>query len=202
MSAEVRRQIFEPFFTTKESGRGTGLGLSTVFGIVKQHRGYVWCDSEPRQGSTFRVYLPCDADEGAAPAEELAVTAAPGLPRGETVTALVVDDEPAVREIVRRGLEASGYRVHTAGGVREALAVAATAAGPIQLLVTDVIMPGGSGRLLAERLLATVPALKVLFISGYFDDGLDGPEVPGAFFLQKPFSPNEMARKAREILNR
>ena len=202
MSAEVRRQIFEPFFTTKESGRGTGLGLSTVFGIVKQHRGYVLCDSEPGQGATFRVYLPRDEEEGEAPAEELALMAAPGLPRGETVTALVVDDDPEVREIVRRGLEASGYRVYTAGGVEEALAVAATTEGPIQLLVTDVVMPGESGRVLAERLLATYAALKVLFISGYFDDGFAGPEVPGAFFLQKPFSPDEMARKAREILNR
>ncbi len=202
MTADVRRQIFQPFFTTKESGKGTGLGLSTVYGIVKQHRGYVFCDSEPGQGTTFRVYLPRDEDEWEAPAGELAVTAAPGLPRGETVTALVVDDEPEVREIVRRGLEASGYRVHTAGGVGEALAVVATAGGTIQLLVTDVVMPGESGRVLAERLMATFPALKILFISGYFDDGLGGPEVPGAFFLKKPFSPDEMARKAREILNR
>ncbi|MBI3107731.1 MAG: response regulator [Candidatus Rokubacteria bacterium] len=202
MTAEVRRQIFQPFFTTKESGKGTGLGLSTVFGIVKQHRGYVLCDSEPGQGATFRVYLPRDEEEGEAPAEELALMAAPGLPRGETVTALVVDDEPEVREIVRRGLEASGYRVYTAEGVKEALAVAAATEGPIHLLVTDVVMPGESGRVLAERLLATFPALKVLFISGYFDDGLAGREVPGAFFLQKPFSPDEMARKAREILNR
>ena len=202
MTAEVRRQIFEPFFTTKESGKGTGLGLSTVFGIVKQHRGYVWCDSEPGQGSTFRVYLPCDDGEPEALAEELALMAEPGLPREETVTALVVDDDPAVREIVRRGLEASGDRVYTAGGVEEALAVAATTEGPIHLLVTDVIMPGESGLVLAERLLATFADLKVLFISGYFDDGPAGPEVPGAFFLQKPFSPAEMARKVREILNR
>ena len=202
MTAEVRRQIFHPFFTTKESGQGTGLGLSTVFGIVKQHRGYVLCESKPGQGATFRVYLPRDEEEGEAPVKELAFMPAPGLPRGETVTALVVDDDPEVRELVRRGLEASDYRVYTAGGVEEALAVAATAEGPIQLLVTDVVMPGGSGRILAERLLVMFPALKVLFISGYFDEGLGGPEVTGVFFLQKPFSPNEMVRKVREILNR
>jgi PAS domain S-box-containing protein len=200
MTAEVRRRIFEPFFTTKESGKGTGLGLSTVFGIVKQHRGYVWCDSEPGQGTTFRVYLPRDEGEGEAPAEELALMPAPGLPPGETVTALVVDDSPEVLEIVKRGLEASGYRVYTAGGAEEALAVAATTEGRIELLVTDVVMPGESGRVLAERLLATFPALKVLFISGYFDDGSAVLEMPGAFFLQKPFSPDTMTRKAREIL--
>ncbi|MBI2524999.1 MAG: response regulator [Candidatus Rokubacteria bacterium] len=201
MTEDVRRQIFEPFFTTKASGKGTGLGLSTVFGIVKQHRGYVLCDSRPGHGSTFRVYLPRDEEEGDAPAEEMGPVLAPGLSCGGAVTSLVVDDEPEVREIVKRGLEASGYRVHTAGGLQEALTVAAAAKGPIQLLVTDVVMPGGSGRVLAERLVATFPKMKVLFISGYFDDGTEGPEVPGAFFLQKPFSPNEIARKAHEILD-
>jgi signal transduction histidine kinase len=201
MTAEVQRQVFEPFFTTKESGKGTGLGLSTVFGIVRQHRGYVSCDSEPGKGATFRVYLPRDEEEGETPAEELGIMAAPGPRREETVTVLVVDDEPEVREMLRRGLEASGYRVHTAGGAEEALAVAATIDGPIQLLVTDVVMPGESGRVLAESLLATFASLKVLFISGYFDDRGAGPWLPGSFFLQKPFSPVELVQKVREILN-
>ncbi|MBI4247201.1 MAG: response regulator [Candidatus Rokubacteria bacterium] len=200
MTPHVRRQIFEPFFTTKELGKGTGLGLSTVFGIVKQHAGHIVCESEPGQGSTFRIYLPRGEDGKEAPSEESAAAAAPGLGRGETVTALVAEDDRDVREIITRGLERSGYRVHVAADVEEALAVAATVGGPIHLLVTDVVMPGGSGHDLAERLLTTSPALKVLFISGYFDDTLDGPEVSGAFFLQKPFSPDDLVRKAREVL--
>jgi CheY-like chemotaxis protein len=201
MTSEVRRQIFEPFFTTKEPGRGTGLGLSTVFGIVKQHGGYVVCESEPGQGSTFRIYLPRDEGGEETPAEELAPSSTPGLRRGETVTALVAEDDADVREIVGRGLEEAGYRVYTAAGVEEALAVAATVGGPIHLLVTDMVMPGGSGQLLAERLLTTSPALKVLFISAYFDDSIAGLEAPGAFLLQKPFSPDDLARKAREVLD-
>ncbi len=200
MAPDVRRQIFEPFFTTKGPGKGTGLGLSTVFGIVKQHHGYVVCQSEPGQGSTFRIYLPRGEDGKEAPSEQSAAAAAPGLCRRETVTALLVEDDEDVRAIARRGLEKAGCRVCTAAGVEEALAVAAT--GPIHLLVTDVVMPGGSGQVLAERLLTTSPTLKVLFISGYFDDALAGPEVPGAFFLQKPFSPDDLVRKVREVLDR
>jgi CheY-like chemotaxis protein len=200
MTPEVKRQVFEPYFTTKEPGSGTGLGLATVLGIVKQHRGYVFCDSEPGQGSTFRVYLPSAGDEEGGSDEALDATAPPGWPCVEAVTALVAEDDGDVREIVRRGLEVSGYRVYTAGGVEEALAVAATAGGPIHLLVTDMAMPGGSGQALAERLLAISPALKVLFISAYFDDSLAGSEALGASFLQKPFSPEDLARKAREVL--
>jgi signal transduction histidine kinase len=200
MTPEVKRQVFEPYFTTKEPGSGTGLGLATVFGIVKQHRGYIFCDSEPGQGSTFRVYLPRAGDEEEAPAEVPPATTPPGWSRGETVTALVAEDDRDIREIARRGLEASGYRVYTARGVEEALAMAATATGPIHLLVTDMAMPGGSGQALAERLLVTFPALKIIFISGYFDDTFADPPVPGAYFLQKPFSPGDLARKAREVL--
>ncbi len=202
MTPDVRRHIFEPFFTTKEPGKGTGLGLSSVFGIVKQHHGHIVCESEPGQGSTFRLYLPRGEDGKEAPSEESAVAAAPGLCRGGTVTALVVEDDEDVRAIARRGLEKAGCRVYAAAGVEEALAVAATIGGPIHLLVTDVVMPGGSGQVLAERLLTTSPTLKVLFISGYFDDALAGPEVPGAFFLQKPFSPDDLVRKVREVLDR
>jgi DNA-binding response OmpR family regulator len=118
------------------------------------------------------------------------------------VTALLVEDDEDVRSIARRGLEKAGYRVYTIAGVEEALAVAATTGGPIHLLVTDVVMPGGSGQVLADRLLTTFPALKVLFISGYFDDALAGPEVPGASLLQKPFSPDDLVRKVRELLDR
>ena len=200
MTPEVKGQIFEPFFTTKEPGSGTGLGLSTVFGIVKQHRGYIFCESEPGQGSTFRVYVPRDAEEGEALAEELAASAPSGRPRGEAVTALVAEDDGDVREIARRGLEASGFRVYTAEGVEEALAVAARAPGPIHLLVTDMVMPGGTGEVLARRLRATFPALEVLFISAYFDDAFPDLEAQGGFFLQKPFGPQELARKALEVL--
>lgn len=176
--------------------------MSTVFGIVKQHHGYIVCESEPGQGSTFRIYLPRGADGKEAPSDESAAAAAPGLRCGETVTAFVVEDDEDVRAIARRGLEKAGCRVYTAAGVEEALAVAATIGGPIHLLVTDVVMPGGSGQVLAERLLTAFPALKVLFISGYFDDTLTGAEVPGAFFLQKPFSPDDLVRKVREVLER
>jgi PAS domain S-box-containing protein len=201
MTPDVRGQIFEPFFTTKEPGKGTGLGLSTVFGIVKQHHGHVVCQSEPGQGSTFRIYLPRGEDGKEAPSEESAAAAAPDLCRRETVTALVVEDDEDVRAIARRGLEKAGCRVYTAAEVEEALAVAATVTGPIHLLVTDVVMPGGSGRALAERLLPVFPALKIIFISAYFDDALDGPEVRGAFFLQKPFSPHDLVRKVRDVLD-
>ncbi len=201
MTPEVKRQIFEPYFTTKEPGSGTGLGLSMVFGIVKQHRGYIFFDSELGQGSTFRVYLPCAGDEEEASDEVPAATAPPEWSRGETVTALVAEDDWDVREIVRRGLEASGYRVYTVGGMEEALAMVATLAGPIHLLVADMGMPGGSGQALSERLLATFPAVKTLFISAYFDDTSADPPVPGAFFLQKPFSPEDLGRKAREVLS-
>ena len=202
MTSEVKRRIFEPFFTTKEPGKGTGLGLSTVFGMVKQHGGHITCESEPGQGSTFRVYLPRNEEE-AAPADALTLTATPGPPpRGETVTALIAEDDENVREIVRRGLEASGYQVHVAADPEEALAVASAIRGPIHLLVTDVVMAGGGGQNLAERLRAIIPALKVLFISGYFDDTPTGPEMLNTFFLQKPFSPDDLAQKASEVLGR
>jgi CheY-like chemotaxis protein len=199
MTPEVRKQVFEPFFTTKAPGRGTGLGLSTVFGIVKQHGGQITCESGPGQGSTFRIYLPRDESEEETPPGESAAVAS-GLSPGEPVTVLVAEDDEDVREIVRRGLEASGCQVHAAADLEEALAVAATVGGPIHLLVTDMVMPGGSGQALAERLLLAFPALKIIFISAYFDDTLAGSEAPGGLFLQKPFSPNDLARKAREIL--
>ncbi len=200
MTPEVRRQIFEPFFTTKDSGKGTGLGLSIVYGIVKEHRGYVFCESEPEHGATFTVYLPRDQDMEDAAAAGAAATAARGPIRGARVTALVAEDDEGVRAVIRRGLEEAGYRVYAAGSVEEALAVTAALGEPLQLLVTDVDMPGGSGYILAERLRASAPTMKVLFVSGDFDPRVARPEIPGAFSLQKPFSPDDLVRTVREVL--
>ena len=199
MTPAVQAQVFEPFFTTKESGRGTGLGLSTVLGIVKKHYGCIGYESEPGRGSTFRVFLPRDEAREEAPAEEPALP--PAAARGgDTVTALVVEDDEDIREVVRRGLERVCHRVHEASDVEEAVAVAVAAGEPIQLLVTDMVMPGGTGLGLAERLRTTFPGLKVLFISGYFDGEAAVPGAPGTLFLQKPFGLDELARKASELL--
>ncbi len=200
MTAEVRDRIFDPFFTTKDPAKGTGLGLSIVYGIVKEHHGYVFCESEPGRGATFRIYLPRDQHLEEAPAKEPAATAARGPTREKLVTVLLAEDDEAVRAIVGRGLEEAGYRVYVAGSVEEALAVAATLGEPIQLLVTDVDMPGGSGYTLAERLRAISPTVKILFISGDVDGRFVGPEIPGTFSLQKPFSPDDLVKKVREVL--
>ncbi len=201
MTPEVRRRIFEPFFTTKEPEKGTGLGLSTVFGIAKEHHGYVACESEPGRGSTFKVYLPRGEDGKEALSQGSEPPVVPGPRRAGAVTALLVEDDEDVRSTARRGMEQAGYRVYTATGPEEALAVAATIEGSIHLLVTDVVMPGGKGEVLAERLRAIFPALQVLFVSGYFDDTF-ASEAQGAFLLHKPFSPDELVRKAREVLER
>ncbi len=198
ISDEVKARLFEPFFTTKERGKGTGLGLSTTYGIVKQSGGYLWCDSEVGRGTTFRVFLP-RVDEPAAEATERK-SAPPIHPGDETV--LLVEDEPEVRSLVQRILKTQGYTVVTAANPDEALAVAREFKGPIQLMVTDVVMPGMSGLQLAERLGPTRPDMKVLFVSGYTNDaiGHHGVLDPGTAFLQKPFTPNALARKVREVL--
>jgi CheY-like chemotaxis protein len=198
MTEEVRRHAFEPFFTTKPVGQGTGLGLATVYGIVKQGGGHVEVESEPGTGTTFKVYLPraeADATPMPAPARFTA-------PRG-TETVLLVEDDAAVRALGAQVLRAGGYEVLEAGDGGEALRVRSGHAGPIHLLVTDLVMPGLGGRPLAERLTARYPELKVLYLSGYTDDAAVryGILRDHANFLQKPFSPTALARKVREVLD-
>ena len=197
MDANTLSHLFEPFFTTKEPGKGTGLGLATVYGIVKQSGGYVWADSTPSQGATFIVYLPRVEEGTAEPELEFA---APSLDGKETV--LLVEDQGEVLRVMRRGLEALGYTVLAAKGGPEALALAARHEGPIHLLVTDVVMPGMNGRDLALGLAATRPDTKVLYVSGYSDQSIvhQGLLSPGVAFLQKPFAPDALARKIRDTL--
>jgi CheY-like chemotaxis protein len=199
MSAEMQAQIFEPFFTTKETGKGTGLGLATVLGIVEQSGGAILCESDLGHGTTFKVFLPAVAgvvDKAARPTTGLATA-----PRGSEVI-LVVEDEFMVRLLARRVLEAIGYVVHEAGNGREGVSFCEAHQGPIDLLVTDVVMPELGGRELAECALKLRPGLRVLFMSGHTQDVVLKEGVQkGAAFLQKPFTPADLARKVRETLD-
>jgi len=198
MSPEVKARIFEPFFTTKERDKGTGLGLSTVYGIVKQSGGYIWVYSEPGRGTTFKIYLP----RVDAPAEAI------GRPReadsvAGTETILLAEDDPMLRPLTQALLEKLGYTVLAAANAEEALGVAGRHGGRIHLLVSDVVMPGASGRELARRLSASRPDTKTLYVSGYTDDAIvhHGMLEPGLHFLQKPFTPAALARRVREVLD-
>ena len=195
---EVRARLFEPFFTTKEAGKGTGLGLATVYGIVKQSGGDITVESEPGKGSTFTVVLPSKP----APRRRGSGASTRTVPRG-TETILAVEDEDAVRRIVKIALESTGYRVIEARSGPEALAAGRRHPGRIDLLVTDVVMPEMSGRNLAERFVKEHPGIRVLYMSGYTDDAVVRHGVAGAgiAFLQKPFSPLALARKVREVLD-
>jgi PAS domain S-box-containing protein len=199
MSDEVRSHAFEPFFTTKEKGKGTGLGLATAYGIVKQSDGYITVESEPGRGATFRIYFPRAAGAAAASGrgEHPALS-----PRG-TETILVVEDESGVRRLSRAILKAQGYIVLEAASGDEALEVARSHAGQIHLVATDVIMPGMSGHVLWDRLRVLRPDSRVLFMSGYTDDAIatHGVLEPGIAFLQKPFTPFGLAQKVREVLD-
>ncbi len=200
MDAATQARIFEPFFTTKEKGKGTGLGLATVYGIVKQSGGWIWVYSEPGHGTTFKVYFP-RALEAAAP-----VAPSPASPvsvRGSE-TVLVVEDEEVIRHLVRKVLQANGYTVLVAANGRDAEQVAGQHGGPIHLLVTDVVMPGMNGREVAQRLAGARAGIKVLYLSGYTDDAIvhHGVLEPGVAFLQKPFTPAVLGRKVREVLDR
>ncbi len=199
LSPEARAHLFEPFFTTKELGKGTGLGLATVYGIVKQNGGYIYVDSEASKGTTVRTYLPAAAEPVPVP-DQSPVTATPS--RGSE-TILLVEDEAAVRQFARRALESNGYCVLTAADGAEAMATALSHAGPIHVLVTDVVMPGMGGPELARRLSEQRSTLRVLFCSGYTDDASvrEGVREAGTAFLQKPFSPEELIRKVREVLS-
>jgi PAS domain S-box-containing protein len=197
ISEEVRPHLFEPFFTTKGPGMGTGLGLATVYGIVKQSEGHITVDSAPGQGTIFRIYLPVAAEEKAAAKPRT------GLPlkRGSERLLLVEDEEP-VRRIARTALAANGYRVYEAADGEQALEVCRQLGGRIDLLITDVIMPGMNGRELADTLAEQYPALRVLFVSGYTDTAAL-PEGVGEdnAFLQKPFTPSSLAKKVRQLLD-
>jgi PAS domain S-box-containing protein len=199
MSSETMAHIFEPFYTTKESGQGTGLGLSTVYGIVKQSGGYIWVYSEVEKGTTFKVYLP-RVEEPAEAKEEAVRT--PAIRKG-TETILVVEDEEAVRELTCMVLTAEGYSVEAAESAREAERISANYSGEIHLLLTDIVMPGTSGRELASRITARHPRTRVLYMSGYTDNMLTqgGVLQEGVSFLQKPFSPRTLAQKVREVLD-
>jgi len=198
MTPEIRAHIFEPFFTTKETGKGTGLGLATVYGIVKQSGGYIWVYSEPGEGTTFKVYLP---RVDALP-ERMQTATAPAVNCRGSETLLVVEDEEGVRVLVRDYLQMSGYTVLEAGRGEEALRIACEHAGQISLMITDVIMPGMNGRELAERMVLLRPDMKVLYMSGYAETAVyrKGILEPGAPFLQKPFGPPDLGRKVRDVL--
>jgi CheY-like chemotaxis protein len=197
MDEATLAHIFDPFFTTKQTGEGTGLGLATVYGIVKQTGGAISVKSAPGQGSSFTIYLPRAAEAAPERREE----------RGDaeveagSETLLVVEDQERLRTVVALVLRGFGYQVLTAKDADEAARVVEAHPGPIDLLLTDVIMPRTSGPLLAERIQGMRPGVKVVFMSGYAADEMGGRLEKGAAFLQKPFGPEELARAVRKALS-
>jgi len=199
MDSETRRRVFEPFFTTKPKGKGTGLGLATVYGIVKQSGGFVSFSSEPGKGTTFQVHLPCTKEPVAMERSGAHVAA----PLKGTETILMVEDDDGVRRLACRVLESLGYTVLCAESGPEALDLARDHEGKIDLVLTDVVMPAMSGREVERRLVEAGHAARVLFMSGYTDDAVlkHGVLETGVAFLQKPFTPGALGRKVREVLN-
>ena len=198
MPADAQERIFEPFYSTRESGeRGNGLGLAAVYGIVKQSGGHILVYSEPNVGTTFKVYLPVDE----APASAAGPAPKQALPRGAG-TILLVEDAAGIRRLAGEVIRRAGYRVLEAGDPEEAVAVAAAHEGAIDLLLTDIIMPGGNGVELARRMVGHRPGLSVLFMSGYTDDAVvrNGMLASEAAFIQKPFTPYELLRRVKRIL--
>jgi signal transduction histidine kinase/CheY-like chemotaxis protein len=198
MSEATRRRVFEPFFTTKERGKGTGLGLATVYGIVKQSGGYIWASSEPGRGAAFRVYLPRALRDAATP---VVLRETPPRAAGGSDLVLVVEDEAAVRFLTRLILERAGYHVIDAANPEEAEPLCTD---DVDLLITDVIMPGGTGPALFRTLVEQHPHLRVLYMSGYTDDTMapEGRLDPDTAFLQKPFSTDGLLLKVRDALGR
>ncbi len=198
MDEETQGRIFEPFFTTKEPGKGTGLGLATVYGIIKQSSGYIWVYSEVGRGTTFKIYLPRVLEQ----VEHLGARKPLEAPARGSETVLLVEDEVSLRELAVITLQKNGYTVLEAKDATDALRIARDHPGQIHLLLTDVVMPEVSGRQLVERLAPLRPQMKVLYMSGYTDDAIvhHGVLEPGTAFLQKPFTAVEMARKVREVL--
>jgi CheY-like chemotaxis protein len=201
MSAETRARIFDPFFTTKEPGKGTGLGLATVYGIVKQSGGETEVESAPGEGATFRIYLPAANEPLSTPLEPHA--GEPNTVSGSE-TVLLVEDQPSVRTLARVALESKGYLVLEAAGGEEALRLCLNHPLPIHLLVTDLVMPGLNGREIREQVLALRPGTRTLYISGYTDDEATRHGMIGetTAYLQKPFTPATLASKVREVLDR
>ena len=199
MDKETLAKLFEPFFTTKEMGKGTGLGLATVYGIVKQNNGFINVYSEPDQGTTFKIYLPRLRGK----AEEMRTEGAAGPAMRGQETILLVEDEPAMLELTRTLLEMQGYTVLAASTPGEAIRLAREHAGEIHLLITDVVMPEMNGRDLAKNLLSLYPNLKRLFMSGYTANVIahHGVLDEGVHFIQKPFSRKDLAAKVREALD-
>jgi CheY-like chemotaxis protein len=201
MSPEVKAHLFEPFFTTKPMGRGTGLGLATVHGIVAQAGGQVRVESDPGAGTVFEISLP-RASQPASPAVGPAAGSAPRI--GGTESVLVVEDDPLVREVTARALRSGGYRVLTADGGAAALELASREGAALRLVVTDVVMPGLDGKALAGELALRLPALRVLFLSGYTQDVISHHGVldSGVEFLQKPFSTSALLARVRGLIDR
>jgi PAS domain S-box-containing protein len=198
MDAEIQSHVFEPFFTTKETGKGTGLGLATVYGIVKQNNGYISLSSEPGKGAAFQIYLPRVYEN-----PEAAQAREPALPPRGSETVLVVEDEDAVRHVVREALRQFGYTVLDTGDAEAGLRLAETHPGPIHLLVTDMVMPKMSGRMLAQQVQARRSDTRVLYMSGYTDSSIvqQGVLERGLAFLQKPFTLKALAAKVRQTID-
>ena len=199
MDPETLAHIFEPFFTTKELGKGTGLGLATVYGIIKQSNGYIWVDSAPQNGASFHIYLPLH--EGHATSQQPKVDPVEKLGGSETI--FLVEDAEPLRKLAQTFLEGGGFHVLSACSGKEALEVAARFRGTLDLLLTDVVMPGMNGRVLAEQLLSRQSNMKVLYMSGYTDSFIAGHGVlePGTHLLHKPFTQEVLLRKVREVLD-
>jgi PAS domain S-box-containing protein len=198
MTPEVQARIFEPFFTTKPKGRGTGLGLATIYGIVKQNNGTIWVYSEPGKGTTFKVYLP-RVDE----VPQIVTHTSRSAVQGGDETILLVEDDELVRGLAKTVLARKGYVIIEAPDADEALRAVAEHAGQIDLLLTDVVMPGISGGLLAQRLSEQYPGVRILYMSGYPDGAVvdHGVLAPGTAFLQKPFTPAGLAGAVRDVLD-
>ncbi|MCX8038507.1 MAG: PAS domain S-box protein [Candidatus Sumerlaeia bacterium] len=198
MDAQTLAQVFEPFFTTKPQGEGTGLGLATVYGIVKQSGGHIWAYSEPGRGTTMKIYLP-RVDAPLTVVED--IPASPAVKAGETI--LVVEDEGDVRNLIAEILKMKGYELLLATRPTEAVEICRTHAGPIHLLVSDVTLPEMNGRTLSEKIVKMRPDIRVLFISGYTENAIvhDGVLEEDVYFLQKPFAPEILLAKVREVLD-